>query len=521
METESAGDPNAAACLYLDDAFSVCWRRRLRIAYTAPSVAECVCTVGGVPDPQIDPAVPACTSYLSSIGQKRRISAFYSSFNGYCSSYGRAQALTSTDSAGTTTETKSLGGARLGRENCEEILGIYNVCQRSPQDLITEPEVASCICHDRNGTFNTAFDDILSPCYSWATSSETEFATEVSRLFGFCTRFGTFSFDAQTPITTSVPGVRTTKAIPTLTFSQVAQDPAAEACEKFAKIANACRTGPLDPLTRVGVANCICVDPGDPTGGFGTAFDNLLMSCIPYAKTKSPAAGSQIESLTGYCIRYADGGKTYTVNGMPEVEINIMKPDVLACILDFIYTGDFDETGKKQYIRSTHQPRDGEDYTLFPSEPSGEHIRRLVSIYNMARKCNLEKMAALAKERLTESCEATFGPGLHHLTNFLLQDWDYPTDSCSDVANCGKRMEELTRYRYQILDIQAEKLQADLSRDVIQDRFDGLVRSLNKTKRCANSGCQASFYVFADEEEVGFTSGPIIRCRVCNSRQPF
>ncbi|KAK6519230.1 hypothetical protein TWF281_003066 [Arthrobotrys megalospora] len=302
---QTDGDPNAAACAYLDDAFDVCWRRR-RLQYNDPSVAECVCNVGGVPDPLIDPAVPLCTSYLKTQRQEDRATAFYSSFNGYCASYGNGGGAT-----GVMTTTSA--PVFFGRASCESVIQSYNLCQRSPQDLIIEPEVASCLCHDPAGTFTTGFDDLLTPCYGWATTSEPEFASGISSLFGFCTRFGTFTAETITSMTSEfTPRPTTRRTIPSLSFSQI-EDPASTACEKMARVANACRTGPMDPLTRPGVANCVCTDPNDINGGFGTAFDDLLSSCYPYARTRSPAAAREIENLSGYCTRFADGGKTFTV----------------------------------------------------------------------------------------------------------------------------------------------------------------------------------------------------------------
>ncbi|KAK6333964.1 hypothetical protein TWF696_002475 [Orbilia brochopaga] len=296
------------ACLYVGDAFAYCWRRRARVPYTAPGVAECVCTVDGAPDPLIDPAVPSCTSYLKSIGDEDGATAYYSSFNGYCSSYGAADATAT--GVPESTITSSPGS---GRRDCMKLLGRYGRCQRSPDDLITEPAVASCLCHNAQDDFITGFDNLLTPCYNWASTAEPDFASEISDIFGFCTRFGTESLGTQvTETRTSRSSTRTRHVAPTLSFSQI-ENPASSACEKVARIANACRTGPLDPLTRVGVANCICQDPASSGGGFATAFDDFLMSCYPYAKTMSPVAASQLQSLSNYCLRFADGGSTYTV----------------------------------------------------------------------------------------------------------------------------------------------------------------------------------------------------------------
>lgn len=308
-QTES-GDPNAAACTYLDDALDTCWRGR-QLQYTDPVVANCICNVEGLPDPLIDPAVPLCSSHLKTMGRASRATAFYSSFDGYCASYAPGgDGGTTTEVMTTTSAPTSLGG----RASCESILQTYNLCQRIPQDLIIEPKVASCICHDFAGVFTTGFDDLLTPCYNWATVPEPEFASEISSLFGFCTRFGTFTFD--TPVTSMTlqvtPNPTAPRTIPSLSFSQIG-NPASSACEQMARIANACRTGPVDPLTRPGVANCICLDRNDPNRGFGTEFDTLLSNCYPYARTRSPAAAREIENLSGYCTRFADGGKTYTL----------------------------------------------------------------------------------------------------------------------------------------------------------------------------------------------------------------
>ncbi|KAK6540616.1 hypothetical protein TWF694_008011 [Orbilia ellipsospora] len=308
-------DPNAASCQYIEDAFSICWRRRHKISYTAPAVAQCVCTVGGTPDLQINSAVPSCVSYLQSIGQEDRGTAIYSSFNGYCSSYGQAR-----------TETGGTAPTALawGRENCEAILGVYNVCQRSPEDLITEPEVASCICHDRQGFFNTVFDGILPPCYKWAKDFEPEFASEISSLFGFCTRYGTYTFQKHStprpPKYASITSTTVSDGATITSSPSQAENSASAACDTFARIANACRTGPLDPLTRPAVANCICSDPSN--GGYGTAFDDILMNCVPYAMLESPEAGSEIESLSGYCTIYADGAKTNTLTSTSTSSLN-------------------------------------------------------------------------------------------------------------------------------------------------------------------------------------------------------
>ncbi|KAK6502087.1 hypothetical protein TWF481_009897 [Arthrobotrys musiformis] len=323
-QTES-GDPNAVACAYLDDALDTCWRRR-RLEYNDPSVARCICNVGGLPDPLIDSAVPLCTSFMKEQGREGRATAFYSSFNGYCSSYAPGN-----DEATNLMMTTSMP-AYFGRASCASILQTYNLCQRVPQDLITEPEVASCLCHDPAGAFTTRFDDLLTPCYNWATAPEPEFASEISSLFGFCTRFGTFTFDKPitsmtTEFTPSPPPPPPPRTTPSLSFSQI-ENPASSACELMARIANACRTGPVDPLTRPGVANCICTERDDPNRGFGTAFDTLLSDCYPYARTKSPAAAREIENLSGYCTRFADGGKTYTVTSTETNTTHTVTDDV-------------------------------------------------------------------------------------------------------------------------------------------------------------------------------------------------
>ncbi|KAF3905971.1 hypothetical protein ABW21_db0202932 [Orbilia brochopaga] len=297
------------ACIYVGDAFAYCWRRRAIVPYTAPAVAECVCTLDGAPDPLIDSAVPSCTSYLKSVGDGDGATAYYSSYNGYCSSYGAAADVTTTEAPGSMITTIS----DSGRKQCIKLLGRYGACQRSPDDLITQPDVASCICHDAQGDFITGFDSLLTPCYSWASTAEPDFASEISDIFGFCTRFGTLSPGSQaSDVTSSRTSTRTRHVAPTLSFSQI-ENPASSACETVARIANACRTGPLDPLTRAGVANCICQDPASSSGGFATVFDDFLTSCYPYAKTMSPVAASELEGLSDYCLRFADGASTYTI----------------------------------------------------------------------------------------------------------------------------------------------------------------------------------------------------------------
>ncbi|KAJ6262668.1 hypothetical protein Dda_3480 [Drechslerella dactyloides] len=313
-----------AACLYLDDAFGYCWRRRAVVPYTAPAVAECVCTLDGAPDPLIDSAVPSCSSFLEYIGDGRRATAYYSSFNGYCSSYGDDSGITATGAP----ESTITASPKSGRKQCVAIIGRYGACQRSPDDLITQAEVASCLCHNPQGDFTTGFDKLLTPCYNWASSAEPDFASEISEIFDFCTRFGTYSVSTQaTDTITSRTPTRTRHVAPTLSFSQI-ENPASSACETLARIANACRTGPLDPLTRVGVANCICQDPASPSGGFETEFDDILMRCYPYAKTMSPAAARQLESLSGYCLRFADGASTYTVTSTDASPTQTVTDDV-------------------------------------------------------------------------------------------------------------------------------------------------------------------------------------------------
>ncbi|EWC43775.1 hypothetical protein DRE_07340 [Drechslerella stenobrocha 248] len=178
---QSHQDPNADACLYLDHAFSFCWKRRRRTDYTASAVAQCVCTVGGVPDPSVDSAVSSCTSYLKTSGQEGSVSAFYSSFNGYCSSYGQ-----DVTNISVTPGSVTASGQTFGWRSCMAIIGRYGSCQRGgPDETITQPDVASCICHGPGGEFTTGFDDLLTPCYNWATTFQPNFATEVSDLFGF------------------------------------------------------------------------------------------------------------------------------------------------------------------------------------------------------------------------------------------------------------------------------------------------------------------------------------------------
>ncbi|KAJ6262667.1 hypothetical protein Dda_3479 [Drechslerella dactyloides] len=264
-------------------------------------------------------------------------------------------------------------------------------------------------------------------------------------------------------------------------------------------------------------------------------------------------------------------------DGIPEVQTKDIKPAVLSCILDFLYTGDFDETGKKQYVPSTVLIADAGDDNVQspPGSPSTERHKKLASIFTLAQKYKIRKLKELVEQKFAASgkisvyldgiiADAKLGPsGMGSKLQMKLQEaaasptnppssttfsetLDDSSGSAatgtttpasliktpSEAESTGSRSyhpsegpptmtleeeaalanvsstpiseEELKAFQEEISKIKAlqqEKFQAELSRDTAQGRLDGLIKTLNETKRCKNSSCRASLNVLVHEGE--------------------
>ncbi|KAF3906089.1 hypothetical protein ABW21_db0208387 [Orbilia brochopaga] len=91
-------------------------------------------------------------------------------------------------------------------------------------------------------------------------------------------------------------------------------------------------------------------------------------------------------------------------DGMPQVEINDIKPEILSCVLDFLYTGDFDETGKNQYVPSSVLAISKDEIIRSPpSSPSSERHKRLAAISTVAQKYKMAKLQELVEAKFASS----------------------------------------------------------------------------------------------------------------------
>ncbi|KAK6519231.1 hypothetical protein TWF281_003067 [Arthrobotrys megalospora] len=86
-------------------------------------------------------------------------------------------------------------------------------------------------------------------------------------------------------------------------------------------------------------------------------------------------------------------------------------------------------------------------------------------------------------------------------------------------ATNEQQTKELTEQKSQLLILKHEKFQAELSRDTALERFEGLMKVVNDTKRCKNTGCQVPLNIAIQENEVRTKGNVNIRCGHCNSRQ--
>ncbi|KAK6333965.1 hypothetical protein TWF696_002476 [Orbilia brochopaga] len=92
-------------------------------------------------------------------------------------------------------------------------------------------------------------------------------------------------------------------------------------------------------------------------------------------------------------------------DGMPQIETKDIRPDVLSCVLDFLYTGDFDEAGKNQYVPSSVLIVQTDDEALKspPGSPSTERHKRLAAVYTVAQKYKIANLKELVEEKFASS----------------------------------------------------------------------------------------------------------------------
>ncbi|KAK6502086.1 hypothetical protein TWF481_009896 [Arthrobotrys musiformis] len=291
------------------------------------------------------------------------------------------------------------------------------------------------------------------------------------------------------------------------------------------------------------------------------------------------------------------------LDGCALVEIYDIEPSVLSCILDYFYTGDFDESGSSPYIPSTLDPNAATE-TPFRSpsgSPSAERNKRLAAVYTMAQKYKISELKELVKGKFASNGKLSdylsaivkdanlktndMGRTLHvKLQKVALASIDSPdasspgqteedsdgndgvntprsnnitTKSLEDEkvnnptntpvvddasgssalltlqalnenlqtelatvrASFENQTKESSEHKSQLLVLKHEKLQAELSRDSALERLDGLMKVLNETKRCKNTGCLASLNVLVQDSEVRMGGNVTIRCGNCNARQ--
>ncbi|EWC43774.1 hypothetical protein DRE_07339 [Drechslerella stenobrocha 248] len=98
-------------------------------------------------------------------------------------------------------------------------------------------------------------------------------------------------------------------------------------------------------------------------------------------------------------------------DGTAEVQTKGIKPDALSCILDFLYTGNFDETGAKKYVPSTVLTTDDAhngivdvDGLCSPTcSQSTERHKRLASIYTLAQKYKIPRLKELVERKFANA----------------------------------------------------------------------------------------------------------------------
>ncbi|KAK6348716.1 hypothetical protein TWF718_006503 [Orbilia javanica] len=291
-------------------------------------------------------------------------------------------------------------------------------------------------------------------------------------------------------------------------------------------------------------------------------------------------------------------------DGCAVVQIHDIEPSVLSCILDYFYTGDFDESGLNPYVPSTLDPDESNGVTESPfkspsGSPSAERNKRLAAVYTMAQKYKIPELKELVKGKfagngklseylcaiikdssmtgndmgrtlhvkLQKVALASAGPPESDVTESL--NGNSGENGDNDVTKTGvsktleeervnnptntpvvndllgssalstmealneslqselvtirtayeKQTNEFNEQKSQFLVLKHEKLQAELSRDSAVDRLDGLMKVVNETKKCKNTGCLAPLNVLVQENEVRMKGNVTIRCGHCNARQ--
>ncbi|KAK6519739.1 hypothetical protein TWF506_000038 [Arthrobotrys conoides] len=95
-------------------------------------------------------------------------------------------------------------------------------------------------------------------------------------------------------------------------------------------------------------------------------------------------------------------------DGCAMVQIHDVEPTVLSCILDYFYTGDFDESGLNPYVPSTLDPKENNGATESPfkspsGSPTAEHNKRLAAVFTMAQKYKINGLKDLVQKKFASN----------------------------------------------------------------------------------------------------------------------
>ncbi|RVD86064.1 uncharacterized protein DFL_004358 [Arthrobotrys flagrans] len=95
-------------------------------------------------------------------------------------------------------------------------------------------------------------------------------------------------------------------------------------------------------------------------------------------------------------------------DGCALVQAHDLEPSVLSCILDYFYTGDFDESGLNPYVPSIINPDESNGTTDSPLKspsgfPSAERNKRLAAVYTMAQKYKITELKELVQEKFASN----------------------------------------------------------------------------------------------------------------------
>ncbi|KAF3282255.1 hypothetical protein TWF970_001668 [Orbilia oligospora] len=254
-------------------------------------------------------------------------------------------------------------------------------------------------------------------------------------------------------------------------------------------------------------------------------------------------------------------------DGCAMVLVHDVEPTVLSCILDYFYTGDFDESGSNPYVPSVLVPdrNDGATESPFKSpsgSPSAEPNKRLAAVFTMAQKYKINEL-----KELKVALASVDSPEVEIIDQSICNNDDGSTDDDTTkngitkiveddkvknptntpvvdeplTATALSTMEALneslqtelaalrTTYEEQtkelngqkpfLLSLKVEKNQAERCRDSAIERLEGLMKVINETTKCKNTNCLASLNISVIENEVRLGGNVTIRCGRCNARQ--